>query len=98
CALLACAGCSEEVGGQHGDPLGGGTPLAVEIPESGRVFVDLDGPEVVDVPDPEASFVWDLAIEGYEVFTSGGASGPGDGGAFGPLDLETFAAGERPAA
>lgn len=92
--------CTEDVGGSGGgddDVLGGGTPLTVEVPASGRVYLDLDEPAVVEVDDPHASFAWDLAVEGYEIFTNGGASGSGDGSGFGPLDLETFAAGERPA-
>lgn len=97
--LVLCAGCTEDVGGggEGGDPLGGGTALAVDVPEAGRVYVDLDAAAVIDVADPQTSYAWDLAFEGYEVFTSSGASGPGDGGAFGPLDLEIFVAGERPA-
>ncbi len=96
--LSAAAGCSEDVGGGEGGSVAGdGTPLEVEVPASGRVYVDLEGPAVIEVDDPDNSFVWDLAIEGYEIFTNGGLSGPGDGGGFGPLDLQTFADGERPA-
>jgi hypothetical protein len=97
---LMLGGCTEEVGGtggEGGDVLGGGTPLVVDVPDGGpRMYIDLDKPEVVEVADPYMSYTWDLAIEGWELFTSSGPSGPGDGGAFGPLDLETFVAGERP--
>jgi hypothetical protein len=95
-AVLVC-GCTEDVGPEEEDQLGGGTAFTVDVPATGRVFVDLDAAAAIDVPDPTMSFAWDLAFEGWEVFTSGGLSGPGDGSAFGPLDLETFIAGERPA-
>lgn len=98
------AGCSEEVG--DGSTTGAtttgtqtpteelGTPLEVEVPASGRVLVRLDPPAVVDA-DP-ASTGWDLAFEGWDVFTNSGVSGPGDAGGF-PLDAAEFGADKAPA-
>jgi hypothetical protein len=93
--LLLAVACSEETGEPNGDG-GGGTPLAVAVNASGKTFVDLTAPAVVTVADPLASYDWDVAFEGYDVFTNSGASGPGLGGAFGPLDPEEFDSGERP--
>ena len=74
-----------------GDPLAGTTELDVPVPASGRVYVSLAKPAVV-VPsgDPKSSAEWDLAFEGYGVYTNSGVSGAGQGGAFGPLDLTSF--------
>lgn len=99
--LLLCA-CSEEVGkpSTTGQPPGGddGATLEVPVPAQGRVYVSLDKPEIV-VPegDASASKAWDLAFEKYDAFTNSGASGSGEGGAFGPLDAATYAEGIAPA-
>ena len=62
--------------------------LAVPVPEMGRVYVKLDGPSIV-VPsaDPARSSDWDLAFEGYGIYTNSGPSGSGKGAAFGQLDI-----------
>lgn len=73
------------------DPFASGTPLDVVVPESGRVYVDLD-----TVALAEATDTWELAFEGADVFTNGGESGPGECKAFGPLDATEFATGEIP--
>jgi hypothetical protein len=68
-----------------------GTELRVVVPESGRAYVKLATPEVVAVGgDPKASLDWDLAFEGFDVFTNGGVSGGGQAGGFGPLDTFAF--------
>lgn len=78
--------------GAAGDgPFASGAPLDVEIPPGERVFVDLDSVAVVSEGDG-----WDLAFEGVDVFTNGGASGPGEGAAFGPFEAAEFAADEVP--
>ncbi len=101
---LLLAGCSDSAGSKPDagtDPLGdagtaatafdSGTELRVTVPESGRVFVKLNPPTVVAVgPDPKASLAWDVAFEGFDVFTNSGVSGSGQAGAFGPLDAITF--------
>lgn len=68
-----------------------GVELRVPVPAQGRVFVKLETPEVTTLAeDPSVALDWDLAFEGYEVFTNGGASGKGAGTAFGPLDALVF--------
>lgn len=104
--VLPLVACSEDSGaggsgggGGGAGALGGGAPgtaLSVAVPEEGRVFVklgldlDLDPPAVVTPADGATSTDWDLAFEGLDVFTNSGASGPGDGGGFGPLDPPVF--------
>ncbi len=39
---------------------------------------------------------WDLLLDGPEIFTNSGASGEGDGGAFGPLTFADYDAGKIP--
>jgi hemin-degrading HemS/ChuX-like protein len=77
-----------------GDP---GEPLAVPVPATGRVFVQLD-PLAIVTPkgDATASMGWDLAFEGFGAYTNSGPSGVGKGGAFGPLDLGVFDDGTLP--
>lgn len=95
CTLLTlCAACDEVPdgpggggagGGQGGgDPFESGTLLQVPV-EDARVYVDLDAVAIVSESDP-----WDLAFEGAEVFTNGGASGPGSGACFGPNEASAF--------
>jgi hypothetical protein len=69
-----------------------GIELKIPVTESGRVFVKLSPPSVlVAAPaDPKASGDWDLAFEGFDIFTNSGVSGGGKGAAFGPLDAVTF--------
>src|SRR5687767_3299916 len=92
-ALSISTGCEEVPGGEGGSGggSGGGDPLAegtlVEVPTSDEpTYVDLDSAAVVTAAD-----AWDLRFEGKHIFTNGGASGDGDGAAFGPNDLGTFA-------
>lgn len=100
--LLLLASCSEAVDHPSetqgaGNPSGldgDGSVLSVPVPESGRVYVAL-GPLAL-VGTSSASTDWDLAFEGRDVFTNGGASGPGKGGAFGPLDPAIFDTGKLP--
>lgn len=65
-----------------------GIPLEVDVPAEGRVFVDLAGPSVVELPtDGADSTAWDLAFSKWDVFTNSGPSGSGAGKAFGPLEI-----------
>jgi hypothetical protein len=73
------------------DPFASGTLLDVPVPESGRVWVDLDVPALAD-----ETATWELAFEGRDVFTNGGESGTGMGKAFGPLDPVDFLSEEVP--
>lgn len=68
--------------------LGGDVPgLELRVPVSADAFsyARLSPPAPVDLEsDPAESVAWDLAFRGWEVFTNGGASGRGEGWAFGP--------------
>lgn len=73
------------------DPFASGDPMDVTVPESGRVWVDLDTRKEVG-----SDAAWELAFEGKDVFTNGGESGTGMGSAFGPLDAVDFVSEEVP--
>ncbi len=62
-----------------------GTPFAVPVPDSGRVYLRFAPLGLV-----KADEAWDLAFEGWDLFTNSGPSGSGKGGAFGPLDGAVF--------
>lgn len=107
CAALGCeevpgdtgaGGTGGSGGGDTGgaaaggsDPFEGAAAIDVAVPETGRAFVDLDTTAVASEGSP-----WDLAFEGQDVFTNGGASGSGQGAAFGPFEAETFLGDEVP--
>ncbi len=75
----------------------GTSQLEVPVPESGRVYVALATPSVLPSNGGSAqSKDWDLAFEGFDVFTNGGVSGPGQGAAFGQLELESFLQDQAP--
>lgn len=83
-----------------GNGSGGNAPLVwpgkiatLDVP-SESAFVNLSTTEVS--AGDEAPPDWDLHFTGVDVFTNSGASGDGLGGAFGPLALETYFAGEYP--
>ncbi|HMJ51362.1 MAG TPA: HmuY family protein [Polyangiaceae bacterium] len=102
--LALCSfACSDSVDSKLGPDAAGpdnrefdtGVELRVPVADEGRTFVKLSPPSIV-VPagDPAPSLDWDLAFEGFDVFTNGGASGTGDAAAFGPLDAAAFATGD----
>lgn len=93
CALLLCIGCSEAA--PSPEPAEEARELVIDVGESGRTFVELGTPSVV-AGGPDA-LDWDLAFEGYEVYTNGGLSGPGSGGALGPYAPDIFETGIDPA-
>lgn len=92
-APVSLMACSEAVDPHRGTISSDPSVLSVPVPEGGRAFVDLRTRGVVSEP---AATGWDLAFEGIDVFTNGGLSGPGQGGAFGPLDIDAFETGEVP--
>jgi hypothetical protein len=102
--LLPLSGCSEAIGDEPPSDAGTtssggeqGAPLAVPVPDEGRVFVKLAPPAIVTpAGDGATSTDWDLAFEGLDVYTNSGPSGPGNGGAFGPLDSFVFLADQVP--
>lgn len=73
------------------DPFASGAVVEVEVPAEGRALVDLDSAAVT-----QDEGGWDLAFEGQDVFTNGGASGSGKGAAFGPFDAPAFLGDEVP--
>lgn len=102
---VGAGACSEEVGakstssggagdagaGDGGDAFTLGDEVRVAVPGSGRAYVKLASPAGVVTPaDPKTDTGWDLAFEGGDVFTNGGASGSGASNAFGPLDSVVF--------
>lgn len=101
-AFLAPA-CSDEAGAKAtssaadagtadgGETFTTGEELRVPVPATGRVFVKLASPASIVTPaDPKTDKGWDLAFEGADVFTNGGASGSGASNAFGPIDAVVF--------
>ncbi|MCC6552327.1 MAG: HmuY family protein [Polyangiaceae bacterium] len=79
-----------------GGTAGEGVELSVDVPATGRAFVNLSTPEVLAIADDGmTSHEWDLAFTGRDVFTNSGLSGPGDGGAF-PLDYVDYDTGVVP--
>src|SRR5262245_31273554 len=69
-----------------------GEPLTIDVQPGQTVFVKLASLREVEVRDPSAAGAeWDLAFTGWDVFTNSGPSGPGSGGAFGPLPSLAFA-------
>lgn len=73
-----------------------GNPLALEVGGSDPVYVDLSVPEVVEPDSPDDSTEWDLMLQGWDIFTNSGPSGPGSGGSFGPTDELNFLFGDAP--
>ncbi|MFO0676869.1 MAG: HmuY family protein [Polyangiaceae bacterium] len=105
--LAACsdtAGAKADAGGatdggvvDGGAAFESGTRVDVQVPANGRTYLRLAPPAVVTpTGDPKASKEWDLAFEGYDVFTNSGPSGAGAGAAFGPLDPGDFPGGTLP--
>ncbi|HKY37393.1 MAG TPA: HmuY family protein [Polyangiaceae bacterium] len=96
--LAAALGCSSERVGQD-DPSGaaGGSAqseagvVELSVSPDARTFVELSEPSRVELDgDGSKSLAWDLALQGRDVFSNGGISGPGNTSAFGPLAPPTF--------
>lgn len=87
---LGCAlGCSSDpLDGEAGTEPESSERVEVRVPEGARVLIAL-GDDPTPVDDPQG-LDWDLAFDGYEIFTNSGPSGPGAGGAFGPLTPPTY--------
>lgn len=86
CLAVACSSASDKTA-QPGD---GTRELELAIPDTGQVYVQLAEPGVVFPSAPVESSDWDLAFEGYDVFTNSGPSGAGKGAAFGQLDVSSL--------
>jgi hypothetical protein len=72
--------------GEGGDDVGvqPGTELRIPVNADTPTYVSLATPELVEVDDPAGSDAWDIAFQGWNVFTNGGISGSGLGWSFGP--------------
>jgi hypothetical protein len=96
--LLAALGCgSERVGGDDPNGAAGSSSqgeagvVELSVSPDARTFVELSEPSLVEVDgDGSKSLAWDLALQGRDVFSNGGISGPGNTSAFGPLAPPTF--------
>jgi hypothetical protein len=99
--LAAALGCSSST--IEPEPDGGSgeeTPsdvLELTVGPDSRTFVELSKPsELALSGNGEDSIAWDLALQGRNVFTNGGVSGPGNCSAFGPLSAPTFLSDSAP--
>jgi hypothetical protein len=97
-AALAALGCSSstvEPGDGTSEP--SRDVLALVVGPDARTFVELSKPSALDLAGTgETSIAWDLALQGRDVFTNGGVSGPGNSSAFGPLSAPTFLSDSAP--
>jgi hypothetical protein len=84
------AGASES-GGSGG--LSVGAELKLDVAADEPTFVRLDSARAVTGAPGEK---WDLRLQGWDIFTNGGASGGGKGAAFGPLPFTYFLEGRDP--
>jgi hypothetical protein len=95
CALWLCSllGCSSKgIGdGAAGGSNSNGAALDLSLGPDSRTFVELSKPSEVALKGTGAdSIAWDIALQGHDVFTNGGISGPGNSSAFGPLSAPTY--------
>ena len=99
CALSLCAslGCTSESvdkdgGGGAGTANTDGATLKLTLGPDSRTFVELGTPSLLsDITGTGSeSIAWDLALQGHDIFTNGGISGPGNSSAFGPLSAPTY--------
>jgi hypothetical protein len=99
-ALLVLVGCSSEKLERDGGTAGRGSKpdpneqaglLELSVGPAARSFVELSTPAELSLENEgRDSIAWDLALQGRDVFTNGGVSGPGNASAFGPLSAPTF--------
>lgn len=73
-----------------------GKALTLEVGRNDPVYVDLSLPKVVKPDSPSDSKQWDIMLQGWEIRTNSGPSGPGSGASFGPTDELDFLFGEAP--
>lgn len=92
---LACSSSTIEPGGSADD-----TPsdvLKLTVGPDSRTFVELSKPSLVELSGSgQDSIAWDVALQGRDVFTNGGVSGPGNCSAFGPLSAPTYLSDSAP--
>lgn len=92
CCALGCGSDKTSAApGSAGNAGNASQGVELSIEPDARVFVELGTPSTVEVKGQgESSIAWDIALQGRDVFTNGGISGPGDSSAFGPLAAPTF--------
>lgn len=66
-----------------------GRQVVVEMKPGQRILLNLGSGRIASDAGAESGS-WDLAFEGWDVFTNSGPSGPGNGAAFGPLEELAF--------
>jgi hypothetical protein len=93
-ALVGCSSASVDdapSASAAGGPGQAREPVELEVGSDHRTFVELATPSELEVDGQgEDSIAWDIALQGRDVFTNGGISGPGDSSAFGPLAAPTY--------
>lgn len=88
---------SSGAGGEPSEDFSIGKELRIDVEVDVPTLVQLSTASKIHVDgDYQASSDWDLAFRGWDLFTNGGASGAGKGGAFGPLPSTYFLAAEDP--
>jgi hypothetical protein len=55
-----------------------------------RISIALRSGQLRETTAPETSVDWDLSLKGYALQTNSGPSGPGKGGAYGPITAQSF--------
>lgn len=96
-ALLVLVACSDSASSPPASSGDGGSNAfdngeELRVPVGpGRTYVALRSPPAIVTPaNPETDRSWDLAFEGLDVYTNGGASGRGRSAGFGPLEPIVF--------
>jgi len=90
-------GASSSAGGEPSEDSSIGTELRIDVEVDVPTLVQLSTASGIHVDgDYQVSGDWDLAFQGWDLFTNGGVSGAGKGGAFGPLPFTYFLAAEDP--
>lgn len=86
CSALGCHSAAIDDGARAVDTEG----VSVSVGPDSRTFVELATPSVIEARADGGSIDWDLALQGHDIFTNGGTSGPGNASAFGPLSAPTY--------
>ncbi len=97
---FSAAGCGEgtENSSGNGQSQNQERELIFNVSENAKTFIELSTPSIVDIGgDGTDSTAWDLAFQGYDVFTNSGLSGSAQGGALGPYAPDIFDSGIDPA-
>lgn len=98
CWLSGCSSDSTDSGDGKAEPEAPEpSALKLTVGPDERSFVELSEPSQVTLKgDASESIAWDLALQGHDVFSNGGISGPGNCSVFGPLSAPTFLSDSAP--